>query len=90
MTIYPKPVFSAVFITIFQLNYLPAMMFFIIDRMGRNGVIVEMTTDETETAERGVICPRDRQKHSKKFAEDDEEVKFYSYTVPFFIYLFLV
>ena len=49
-------------------------------RMGRNGVFVEMTTDETEVAERDFIqSPRERQNHSKKFAEEDEEVLIHNF-----------
>ena len=38
-------------------------------RMGRNGVIVEMTTDETEVAER----ERKSDRYMKKFAEENED-----------------
>jgi hypothetical protein len=41
--------------------------------MGRNGIIVEMTTDETEVVERD-LNRRDRGNHFKKFSEEDEEV----------------
>lgn len=41
--------------------------------MGRNGIIVEMTTDETEVVERD-LNRRDRANHFKKFSEEDEEV----------------
>jgi hypothetical protein len=41
--------------------------------MGRNGIIVEMTTDETEVVERD-LNRRDRGNYLKKFSEEDEEV----------------